>query len=135
MSAKIIPVDPFDLTVFGATSDLARRKLLPGLYHRDRDRQLPPECRIIGVARRDVGRQGYVAQIEENLRRYVSAEDIDASCLARFLDRLDYVAADASEPDSWGELVGKFNDGDEVVFDPPPALHHLLRFALVAPER
>ncbi|MGH6920426.1 MAG: glucose-6-phosphate dehydrogenase, partial [Geminicoccaceae bacterium] len=114
MSAKIIPVDPFDLTVFGATSDLARRKLLPGLYHRDRDRQLPLECRIIGVARRDLGRQGYVAQIEENLRRYVAAADIDEGCLARFLDRLDYVAADASEPDSWGELVARFSDSERI---------------------
>ena len=114
MSAKIIPVEPFDLTVFGATSDLARRKLLPGLYHRDRDRQLPRECRIIGVARRDLGRQGYVAQIEENLRRYVAADYIDEECLARFLDRLDYVAADASEPETWGELIARFGDSDRI---------------------
>ncbi len=112
MSSKIIPVEPFDLTVFGATSDLARRKLLPGLYHRDRDRQMPAECRIIGVARRDLGREGYVAQIEENLRRYVAAEDIEESCLARFLERLDYVAADASQPESWGELAARL-DGSE----------------------
>ena len=117
MSAKIIPVDPFDLTVFGATSDLARRKLLPGLYHRDRDRQLPAACRIIGVARRDLGRAGYVAQVEENLRRYVAPEDIDEGALQRFLDRLDYVAADASQPDGWGELAARFdNDGRIRVF-------------------
>jgi glucose-6-phosphate 1-dehydrogenase len=108
LSAKIIPVEPFDLTVFGATSDLARRKLLPGLYHRDRDRQLPPECRIIGVARRGLGREGYVAQIEEALRRYVAAADIEEGCLARFLERLDYVAADASNPETWSELVARF---------------------------
>ncbi len=114
MSAKIIPVEPFDLTVFGATSDLARRKLLPGLYHRDRDRQLPPECRIIGVARRGLDRQGYVAQIEENLRRYVAADDLEDSCLERFLQRLDYVSADASQPESWSELVAKFEDSDRI---------------------
>lgn len=51
MTAKIIPVDIFDLVVFGGTGDLARRKLMPGLYYRDRDQQLPPESRIIGVAR------------------------------------------------------------------------------------
>ncbi|MEM7021736.1 MAG: glucose-6-phosphate dehydrogenase [Pseudomonadota bacterium] len=114
MSAKIIPVEPFDLTVFGATSDLARRKLLPGLYHRDRDRQLPPECRIIGVARRDIGREGYLAQIEEALRQYVAAEDIEEACLDRFLARLDYVAADASKPESWSELAAKFEQRDGI---------------------
>jgi hypothetical protein len=41
MTARIIPVDTFDLVVFGGTGDLALRKLLPGLYYRDHDRQLP----------------------------------------------------------------------------------------------
>ena len=35
MTARIIPVDPFDIVVFGATGDLAQRKLIPALFHRD----------------------------------------------------------------------------------------------------
>ena len=34
------------------TGDLARRKLLPALYHRELDRQLPERARIIGISRR-----------------------------------------------------------------------------------
>ena len=34
MVARVIPVDPFDLVVFGGTGDLARRELLPALYRR-----------------------------------------------------------------------------------------------------
>ena len=33
MVAQFIPVEPFDLVVFGATGDLARRKLIPGHCH------------------------------------------------------------------------------------------------------
>ena len=40
MMAQFIAVGPFDLVVFGGTGDLAMRKLLPGLYHRDSDGQL-----------------------------------------------------------------------------------------------
>ncbi len=32
MVSRVIPVDPFDLVIFGGTGDLARRKILPGLY-------------------------------------------------------------------------------------------------------
>ncbi|MEQ9199674.1 MAG: hypothetical protein RLN80_06765, partial [Rhodospirillales bacterium] len=32
MVSRTIPVDPFDLVIFGATGDLARRKILPALY-------------------------------------------------------------------------------------------------------
>ncbi len=39
MSASIIPVEPFDLVVFGGTGDLARRNLLPALFHHDCDDQ------------------------------------------------------------------------------------------------
>ncbi len=41
MTSRVIPVDPFTLVVFGATGDLARRKLLPAMLHRDMAGQLP----------------------------------------------------------------------------------------------
>jgi glucose-6-phosphate 1-dehydrogenase len=40
-----------DITVFGGTGDLALRKLLPGLYQRELEGQLPPGTRVIGVSR------------------------------------------------------------------------------------
>jgi len=36
------PVEPFDLVIFGGTGDLAVRKLLPALFHRFVDGQIPP---------------------------------------------------------------------------------------------
>jgi glucose-6-phosphate 1-dehydrogenase len=96
MTARIIPVDKFDLVVFGGTGDLALRKLLPGLYYRDRDRQLPADSRIIGPARRRIDRGAYVHEVEAALRRYLPAHDIDHDCLERLLARLDYVALDAT---------------------------------------
>ena len=56
MTSRVIPVDPFTLVVFGATGDLARRKLLPAMLHRDLAGQIPPRARIIGVARRPLTR-------------------------------------------------------------------------------
>ena len=47
MTAKIIPVAEFDCVVFGATGDLTLRKLLPALYYRFRDGQMPESSRII----------------------------------------------------------------------------------------
>ena len=43
---------PCDFVVFGGTGDLAVRKLLPALYLRDRDGQLPAETRIVGAVSR-----------------------------------------------------------------------------------
>ena len=46
MVARVIPVDPFDLVIFGGTGDLAKRKILPGLYRRFLAGGISPEARI-----------------------------------------------------------------------------------------
>ena len=51
MSSQIIPVEPFDYVVFGGTGDLAERKLLPALFHRQLAGQLTEPTRIIGASR------------------------------------------------------------------------------------
>ncbi|MEI2612951.1 MAG: hypothetical protein V9G20_30290 [Candidatus Promineifilaceae bacterium] len=56
MSSRIIPVQPFDYVVFGATGDLTKRKLIPALYHRFKDGQFDEQSRIIGVSRSQADR-------------------------------------------------------------------------------
>ena len=51
MVSRVIPVDDFDLVIFGATGDLAHRKILPGLYRRFKSGQIPATSQIIGAAR------------------------------------------------------------------------------------
>ena len=53
MVARTIPVDPFDLVIFGGTGDLARRKILPSLFRRRLAGQMPGDARVIGCARGD----------------------------------------------------------------------------------
>jgi len=42
MVSRVVPVDPFDLMIFGATGDLARRRIVPALFHRFAVGQKPP---------------------------------------------------------------------------------------------
>ena len=49
MVSRVIPVDDFDLVVFGATGDLAQRKILPALFRRFVAGQIPESSRIIGA--------------------------------------------------------------------------------------
>jgi len=56
-SSAFLPVSPFEIVVFGGTGDLARRKLLPALYHRFCDNQFAENVRILGVSRSDMSRE------------------------------------------------------------------------------
>ena len=51
MVSRTIPVEAFDLVIFGGTGDLAKRKILPGLFLRFAAGQIPAGSRIIGAAR------------------------------------------------------------------------------------
>ena len=104
MSAQIIPVQPFDLVVYGGTGDLAMRKLMPALYQRDRDGQLPGEARIIGVSRQPMDHDAYRARIEQALKHHVEAADHDPLVKKRFLNRLFYAQLDITANGGWKVL-------------------------------
>jgi glucose-6-phosphate 1-dehydrogenase len=105
----------FDLVVFGGTGDLAQRKLLPSLYFRDRDRQLGPCARILGLSRAELDDEAYRRQAEASLRRYLPAADLDEAVLGRFLGRLRHVRLDATSAREWAGLAEVLADGPDKV--------------------
>ncbi len=102
--AKLVPVETFDLIIFGGTGDLAMRKLLPALYHRDRDGQVTGESRIIAASRGALTREEYVATVEASLREKLKDGDFDEAHWQSFSQRIHYVQADAFEHGEWGAL-------------------------------
>jgi len=68
--STFVPVDPFEIVVFGGTGDLARRKLIPSLYHRFCDGQIPAESKIIGTSRSKLTRAEYLAMIKDAYKTF-----------------------------------------------------------------
>lgn len=110
MTPRIIPVENFDLVVFGATGDLAQRKLLPALFHRDQQGQIPPGARIIGASRRAMTNEAFHAFADAAIRAHVPADQLAGDVMDRFLARLSYVAVDASRDADWDDLAAALGD-------------------------
>ena len=106
MVSRVIPVEDFDLVIFGGTGDLARRKILPGLFRRFQSGQMPKESRIIGAARSDMDTEGYRQMIREAIAEFGGPEREDAETLDAFIGQLHYVPVDARGTDGWEELHG-----------------------------
>jgi len=105
MVARVIPVDPFDLVIFGGTGDLARRKILPGLYRRFWSGQMPEGARIIGAARSEMDDAGFRAFVAEAVKEFVSERKCDPKVLKDFLAHLHYVPVDALGTGGWKDLA------------------------------
>ena len=65
-----LPVRPTALVIFGATGDLAHRKLLPALYNLAHEGALPERFELIGVARREQADDDFREMARESIERF-----------------------------------------------------------------
>jgi len=109
MASRVIPVDPFDLVIFGGTGDLARHKILPALYRRFVAGQIEGDVRLIGAARSEMGAEAYREMVRGSLHDVCGAEAGDAPVEA-FLEMIDYVTLDARGPEGWDALAARLRE-------------------------
>jgi len=87
------PRFPQVVVLFGATGDLARRKLLPGLFHLV-SAGFIPGCRIIGVSLDDMDAEGFRAAARSALDEFFNRK-LNSSDWEAFAACLDYVPQSA----------------------------------------
>ncbi len=107
MVSRVIPVDPFDLVIFGGTGDLAQRKILPALFRRFCAGQWADGVQIIGAARTKHDSADFRDLVAESLAIHAPAHCLDTVALNAFLERVEYVALDGAADDGWDQLSGK----------------------------
>src|SRR4051794_8965966 len=103
------------MLLFGATGDLALRKLVPALYRRHLAGQIVTGSRVLGVARTSQSRESYLAQIEETCRKYLRPEEFSAERWKSFTDLVDYVTVDATQAQDFKKLATLFTGREDVV--------------------
>lgn len=104
MATRVIPVDPFDLVIFGGTGDLAERKILPALYRRFCGGHFPEDIRIVGAARSEMSVADYRAFVAQAVQATLDDQGPDKSAMPAFLDRISYISMDAREERGWDAL-------------------------------
>ncbi|HEX4296667.1 MAG TPA: glucose-6-phosphate dehydrogenase, partial [Devosia sp.] len=115
VSSRIIPVQPFDYVVFGATGDLTKRKLIPALYHRFKDGQFDERCRIIGVSRTKWSDDDFRNAARQDIANFVEKEYQDEKVIERFVSTFCYVVNDVTDESKWGDLSTKLRDDPKIV--------------------
>ena len=102
MVSRVIPVQAFDLVVFGGTGDLARRKILPSLFRRFVAGQMPNEAFLIGVARSELDTKSYQDLVISALKEFEPALAASAE-LEIFIKQIKYVQIDAQGDFGWSD--------------------------------
>jgi len=92
------------VVLFGATGDLSRRKLLPGLFHLTRGKMIPG-CRVIGISLDDMSVDDFREFARNALREFYTRDESEAE-LEEFVMKLEYLPTSAG-PQALSEAVAK----------------------------
>src|SRR5437763_8667687 len=107
-----LPVRPTALVIFGATGDLAHRKLRPALYNLAHEGFLPERFEVVGVSRRDQPDEDFQQIARESIERF-SRRQPDAAVLDGLLEGLRYVPGTFDDDQVYSQLGQVLKEFDE----------------------
>ena len=98
-----LPVHPTTLTIFGATGDLAKRKLLPALYNLAHEGALPERFNLIGCSRTEYSDDEFRVLAKESIEEF-SRRETDDKVLSALVEGIRYVTGSADDPEVYEQL-------------------------------
>jgi glucose-6-phosphate 1-dehydrogenase len=108
-----LPVHPTSLVIFGATGDLAHRKLLPALYNLAHEGSLPERFELIAVSRSTMSHDDFRARARESIERF-SRRRTDPDVLKGLLCDMRYLPGTFDDDEVYGELGRTLDEFDEL---------------------
>lgn len=124
------PIPDCCLVIFGATGDLAHRKLFPALASLAAQKTLPDRLSVIGLARRLKSNSGFRSEVEAAIRAYAPGQLPEQSIAQFLLPRIHYLQADIHDPDSYARLKTTLAELEQAGGAPPNRIFYLA----LAPE-
>ncbi len=99
--------EPAAMVIFGASGDLAHRKLLPALYSLTRDRLLPARFAIIGFARRAMTDEAFRDELRAACAEHARRRPLDNDLWSAFAANIFYQQGGYDDPASFAALKAR----------------------------
>ena len=106
--------DPSMLVLFGATGDLAHRKVIPALYQLWRTNLLPHEFELLAIGRRPYDSATFRDEIRTSLEKFARVLPLDESAWTSFSECVEYHRLDFEEADGFDRLAVHLDELDAV---------------------
>src|SRR3954469_17416317 len=107
-----LPVHPTTMVIFGASGDLAKRKLLPAIYNLAHEGALPESFNLIGVSRGEMSDDEFRNEARKSMAEF-SRREPDEKVLDALLERFRYVTGSFDDESMYGKLGGPLDEFDE----------------------
>ena len=108
--------DPCGMVLFGASGDLAHRKIIPALYNLALDQALPENFFLVGYSRTELTDEAFRTGLKESVGKTSRRKPLDEAVWSKFAARLHYVAG-AYDQTSAFEKLGEALRGFEQKYE------------------
>ena len=128
-------IDNQALVIFGASGDLAHRKLIPSLFDLYMNNSLPEGYAVLGVSRTKLSDKTFRTKMKEGIKEFSHFKKTEAKKINEFLSKLFYLTIDTQKSEDYelvknklAELDKKFNLGHNYIFylSTPPQLYPII---------
>jgi glucose-6-phosphate 1-dehydrogenase len=123
-------LDPCSVVIFGASGDLTARKLIPALYHLAKEKQMPPDYRILGFARREKSDESWRGELHQALAQFSRTKPVDEQVWQQFSGHIGYCVGDLTDPAAYAQLKQKLES-----FGQPALRNNLLFYLATLPSQ
>ena len=103
------PADSCVMVIFGASGDLAKRKLVPALYNLARDKLLSPQFAVVGFATRDYTTETLRSHLDEAMEAH-EAGSVKSEIWTWLRQRIYYVSGSLQDPAAYQRLEAAINE-------------------------
>jgi glucose-6-phosphate 1-dehydrogenase len=105
--------DPCAIVIFGASGDLAKRKLIPAIYEMGREKLLPEKFVLIGYGRSPMSDDEYRKECTEAINSFARSKPVDASLVQKLVKNAYYVQGDYGSGEDHDKLARKLAEFDQ----------------------
>ncbi|WP_308635188.1 glucose-6-phosphate dehydrogenase [Paenibacillus silvisoli] len=123
-------MEPMTLVLFGATGDLAKRKIYPALYNLFLDGKLPQSFSVFGLGRREFNDETFRSHVEQSLSAFSRRVPGDEAATQSFLNAFRYNVLNIGRIEDYAKLLTRVEEREEALGAAPNRMFYLS----VAPE-
>jgi len=118
-------MEPTTFVLFGATGDLAKRKIYPALFNLFVDGKLPQSFSLFGLGRREWTDETFRANVEQSLYQFSRRDAKATGLVEKFLSAFRYSVLDIGRIDDYQKLLELIERQEEELRIPPNRLYYL----------
>jgi glucose-6-phosphate 1-dehydrogenase len=129
------------IVIFGASGDLASRKLIPAIFSLKSQKLMPEKYAIIGVGRTKISTSDFRTKMSESIVAFSEEKETDKTLITSFSEDLYYHSMDNSAAGGYDELKtflhetdDKYGIGGNYIFylATPPSMYEVISVNLAA---